>query len=81
MPAPSAPAAEAAMDSAPAPKRALAKVAKEEEKSRDKGGKDDDDGDGIGGSSKAIAVRSNFNPLAAFAPAVKTDSAGRATVR
>ena len=27
-----------------------------------------------------IAIRSNFNPLAAFAPAVKTDGAGRATV-
>ncbi|MDQ3364331.1 MAG: Ig-like domain-containing protein [Myxococcota bacterium] len=28
----------------------------------------------------AIAIRSNFNPLAAFAPAVKTDAQGRATV-
>jgi uncharacterized protein YfaS (alpha-2-macroglobulin family) len=27
-----------------------------------------------------IAIRSNFNPLATFAPAVKTDAAGRATV-
>ncbi|HLL24936.1 MAG TPA: MG2 domain-containing protein, partial [Kofleriaceae bacterium] len=27
-----------------------------------------------------IAIRSNFNPLAAFAPAVKTDGQGRATV-
>jgi alpha-2-macroglobulin len=28
----------------------------------------------------AIAIRSNFNPLAAFAPAVRTDASGRATV-
>jgi uncharacterized protein YfaS (alpha-2-macroglobulin family) len=27
-----------------------------------------------------IAIRSNFNPLAAFAPAVKTDASGRATI-
>src|SRR5439155_16456530 len=27
-----------------------------------------------------IAIRSNFNPLAAFSPAVKTDAAGKATV-
>ncbi|HEY0195235.1 MAG TPA: DUF6049 family protein, partial [Kofleriaceae bacterium] len=29
---------------------------------------------------KAIAIRSDFNPLAAFAPAVKTDAGGKATV-
>jgi hypothetical protein len=29
---------------------------------------------------KAIAIRTNFNPLAAFAPAVHTDAAGHATV-
>jgi uncharacterized protein YfaS (alpha-2-macroglobulin family) len=29
----------------------------------------------------AIAIRSDFNPLAAFAPAVRTDAAGRATVQ
>ncbi|MCX5743247.1 MAG: DUF6049 family protein [Proteobacteria bacterium] len=28
----------------------------------------------------AIAIRSNFNPLAAFSPTVKTDAAGKATV-
>jgi alpha-2-macroglobulin len=33
-----------------------------------------------GGASAAIALRSNFNPLAAFAPAVHTDAAGKATV-
>ncbi|HWO25514.1 MAG TPA: Ig-like domain-containing protein, partial [Kofleriaceae bacterium] len=32
------------------------------------------------GAGKSIAIRSNFNPLAAFAPVVKTDAAGRATV-
>ncbi|MEO8703659.1 MAG: Ig-like domain-containing protein, partial [Kofleriaceae bacterium] len=31
-------------------------------------------------SGPAIAIRSNFNPLAAFAPAVKTDASGRANV-
>jgi alpha-2-macroglobulin len=37
--------------------------------------------EGQGVRGPAIAMRSNFNPLAAFAPAVKTDAAGRATVR
>ena len=41
-------------------------------------------GKSSGGESRAnqpaIAIRSNFNPLAAFAPAVKTDAAGNATV-
>src|SRR5213078_3277963 len=32
------------------------------------------------GASQAIAIRSDFNPLAAFAPAVHTDAAGKATV-
>ncbi|MBS1121226.1 MAG: hypothetical protein H6Q90_3454, partial [Deltaproteobacteria bacterium] len=32
------------------------------------------------GAHEAIAIRSNFNPLAAFSPAVKTDAAGMATV-
>src|SRR5690606_17753217 len=43
----------------------------------------DGDGESGGGQGQgqAIAIRSNFNPLAAFAPAVKTDGAGRATVR
>ncbi|MGN6106364.1 MAG: Ig-like domain-containing protein, partial [Kofleriaceae bacterium] len=36
---------------------------------------------GAGATPKTpIAIRSNFNPLAAFAPAVKTDASGRATV-
>ena len=39
---------------------------------------------GMGGMDKAaqpaITVRSDFNPLATFAPAVRTDAAGRATV-
>ena len=37
-------------------------------------------GGGGGEAQTAIAVRSNFNPLAAFAPAVKTDAQGNATV-
>ncbi|MEZ4677673.1 MAG: alpha-2-macroglobulin family protein [Caldilineaceae bacterium] len=32
------------------------------------------------GDGSAITVRSNFNPLAVFAPAVRTDAAGQATV-
>jgi len=32
------------------------------------------------GQAPAIAIRTRFNPLAAFAPAVHTDAAGRATV-
>jgi uncharacterized protein YfaS (alpha-2-macroglobulin family) len=65
------------------PKRAMAK---EEgafaEKKRARLGKFqvDADDDGGGNASQAIAIRSNFNPLAAFAPAVHTDAAGRATV-
>ncbi len=35
---------------------------------------------GPASGNQAIAIRSNFNPLAAFAPAVKTDAAGMATV-
>src|SRR6185436_12462125 len=31
-------------------------------------------------ASQMIAIRSDFNPLAAFAPAVRTDAAGKATV-
>ena len=31
-------------------------------------------------ATTAIAIRGNFNPLAAFAPAVKTDATGKATV-
>jgi uncharacterized protein YfaS (alpha-2-macroglobulin family) len=38
------------------------------------------DGHGSSAAPRAIAIRSNFNPLAAFAPAVRTDGAGRATV-
>ncbi len=37
-------------------------------------------GEGEDSQNQAIAIRSNFNPLAAFAPAVKTDGNGKATV-
>ena len=39
------------------------------------GGKDDE-----GGGASPIAVRSNFNPLAAFVPATPTDPSGKATL-
>ncbi|MCB9159581.1 MAG: hypothetical protein H6644_06960 [Caldilineaceae bacterium] len=35
---------------------------------------------GAAGADEAITVRSNFDPLAVFAPAVRTDADGRATV-
>ncbi|MDB4954246.1 MAG: hypothetical protein JWO36_1815, partial [Myxococcales bacterium] len=41
----------------------------------------DEDGDRTGGEAggkRPIAIRSNFNPLAAFSPAVHTDAAGKA---
>jgi uncharacterized protein YfaS (alpha-2-macroglobulin family) len=61
---------------APEPKRKKAS-----EKSADK---NDEDYDGIpdsgGQSPKPISIRSNFNPLAAFSPQVKTGADGRAIV-
>ncbi|MGN6106868.1 MAG: DUF6049 family protein, partial [Kofleriaceae bacterium] len=53
-----------------AAKPSLAEAKADKAKARSRGGE----------PSAAIAIRSNFNPLAAFAPAVKTDAAGRATV-
>ncbi len=50
----------------PPPKAAMARKAK---------------GDSAGGEDPAIQVRENFNALAVFAPDVKTDSDGRATVK
>ena len=49
---------------------------------RERGGKDKakEGGWQPGEPEPAIAIRSNFNPLAAFAPSVKTDGQGRATV-
>lgn len=40
----------------------------------------DDGGDAAAGDGSAITVRSNFDPLAVFAPAVQTDAEGKATV-
>lgn len=52
-----------------APKRAMNKQ------------KDSDDADSSGQApTTAIAIRSNFNPLAAFSPAVKTGADGKATL-
>jgi alpha-2-macroglobulin len=59
---------------APPPKQAPGKKDKSKD-AEDRDGKDDD-----GDANKAIAIRSNFNPLAAFSPTVKTGADGRATV-
>ncbi|MDQ3339009.1 MAG: MG2 domain-containing protein [Myxococcota bacterium] len=60
---------------APRPKSAPAKdKSKKEEKA------DDDEGGNADPANKSIAIRSNFNPLAAFSPTVKTDAQGRAIV-
>ena len=58
------------------------KPAKNKQKPADGKDKYDDDEreGGESGSNPAIAVRANFNPLAAFAPSVKTDANGAATV-
>lgn len=54
---------------------------KQKGKESDKDGFEDHDGEPEPDpGNKSIAIRSNFNPLAAFAPAVKTDAAGMATV-
>ena len=70
-PAATAP-AEAPMDKEEAKKEAPAR----NERARKADGKDQ----GGEAANTAIAIRSNFNPLAAFAPAVKTDASGKATV-
>jgi uncharacterized protein YfaS (alpha-2-macroglobulin family) len=67
--APAPPAADMAPTEAVA-RRAEPKLAKEEQfGERDRSG-----------GAQPIAIRSDFNPLAAFAPAVRTDAAGKATV-
>ena len=78
----SPPATSAAAPAKPAPLRRPSKLAKAEQK-------EDEDHDGIldvagkepeTGAAKAIAVRTNFNPLAAFSPSVHTDASGKATL-
>ncbi|HEX5059400.1 MAG TPA: DUF6049 family protein, partial [Kofleriaceae bacterium] len=59
------------------PAKQAAKKGKKEAESRN--GKDDEDGENANANT-AIAIRSNFNPLAAFSPAVKTDASGKALV-
>jgi alpha-2-macroglobulin len=49
-------------------------------KQKKEGGKDREESGGEAQQNTAIAIRSNFNPLAAFAPAVKTDAQGKAVV-
>ena len=68
-------AAPAAAEFKEAEKKAPAKSARALSKDKS-GGEDDAPTQG----NQAIAVRSNFNPLAAFSPAVHTDAAGKATV-
>jgi uncharacterized protein YfaS (alpha-2-macroglobulin family) len=58
----------------PGAKRALKKRAE----ARD--GNEDNDGEPDAAGNTAIAIRSNFNPLAAFSPAVKTAADGKAVV-
>jgi uncharacterized protein YfaS (alpha-2-macroglobulin family) len=72
---------------APAARNASGKQREVEkkEKSKPADGKDsfaDDDGepDAPSPGDQSIAIRSNFNPLAAFAPAVRTDASGAATI-
>jgi alpha-2-macroglobulin len=60
----------------PAKPKPMDKAKKE---SGNKNAEKDDDGEG-GEAQTAIAIRSNFNPLAAFSPSVKTDGQGRAVV-
>jgi alpha-2-macroglobulin len=67
------------MANAAAPEKPMAKA----EKKRALEGKEqpeDEETTRSPGQPKAIAIRSNFNPLAAFAPAVKTGADGKATV-
>ncbi len=59
----------------PPPPGAVNRMAKNKKAESDKA--DDDGGNSAG---KAIAIRSNFNPLAAFSPAVRTGADGIATV-
>ena len=66
-----APAASAAPASPPPPEMAKKKA---------EGGKDKSSGGEGQEQNTAIAIRSNFNPLAAFSPTVKTDASGRAIV-
>ncbi|HEX4419482.1 MAG TPA: alpha-2-macroglobulin family protein [Kofleriaceae bacterium] len=78
-----APKAEAQADMAPMEQQVVTGMRREAprhaaNKAVDKEAADDN---GVApGRSKAIAIRSDFNPLAAFAPAVHTDAAGKATV-
>ncbi len=62
----------------PGPRREAKKSANKDKAKNE----EDEDGDsgGEAGGSKPIAVRSNFNPLAAFSPTVHTGPDGKATV-
>jgi uncharacterized protein YfaS (alpha-2-macroglobulin family) len=70
-PPPAPPAQAAPMEEKP--------MAKAEKKERSKNS-EQDEAQKQQGTGQTIAIRSNFNPLAAFAPTVKTDAQGRATI-
>ncbi|MEO7096877.1 MAG: alpha-2-macroglobulin family protein, partial [Polyangiales bacterium] len=77
------PPASAAPMAEPATKEAEKKNSPEKaERSRGESDKQqgDEGKDSNGKAGQAIAVRSNFNPLAAFSPAVRTDANGKASV-
>ncbi|HEY5934552.1 MAG TPA: DUF6049 family protein, partial [Kofleriaceae bacterium] len=74
---PSAAAGSAAADPAKPSPRPEPKLAKNRDEGSRQKGQGQQPGPQPGGQ---IAIRTDFNPLAAFAPAVKTDAAGRATV-
>jgi uncharacterized protein YfaS (alpha-2-macroglobulin family) len=77
-PPPASPMAVAETKSNAKPRREMAKMEKQQFALDEAEAPNDLNQQGISG--KTIAIRSNFNPLAAFAPAVKTDAQGRATV-
>lgn len=69
------------MSAAPAPPPAPMTPGAAPERARNKKAALAKDADGSGqAATTAIAIRSNFNPLAAFSPAVKTSADGKATL-
>jgi uncharacterized protein YfaS (alpha-2-macroglobulin family) len=81
--------AEPMLEAAPAPpkaasgksaSRAMKKKPADMDKNMEKEEEGDDESGAAQDPSKPISIRSNFNPLAAFSPSVKTDASGRAIV-
>jgi alpha-2-macroglobulin len=66
---------------APAPAPPPAPLARAANKAKKEASMDaEEERDSSGGGQKAIAIRSNFNPLAAFSPAARTAADGTATL-